>query len=189
MKIVKLKTAVKIADEVRGLFKSSGNSALSTTLKDLAGCIKSRSWALCGGLAVGYHSRPRGTDDIDILVPSDHECLAIVGDCSKLFSRVSDHVMSHRKTGVGIDMVTPEWVNVPSEVVLQVLSDVETAIIDGVRIPIVSKTGMVALKLYRATYQDLADIQSLMAGGTLDLGKYSLGARQRQIFEDLTQKE
>ena len=69
---------IKIADDVRS-FNKKASSSLSDTVRDLGILLNNTvNWALCGGLAVGVHARPRGTNDVDILLKNDSEISKVI---------------------------------------------------------------------------------------------------------------
>ena len=78
MKIIEIDRIVGVADDVlvlsqsmRGFGKLASGS-IQKTLVDLAKLLGDNvAWALCGGLAVGVRAKPRGTEDVDIVIGSD----------------------------------------------------------------------------------------------------------------------
>jgi len=56
--------------------------------------VTTEAWVVeCCGLAVGYHARPRGTDDIDIIINNEDDLEKIVSITSSLFKRTIKYFM------------------------------------------------------------------------------------------------
>jgi hypothetical protein len=190
MKITKLDKVLSTVDDVRLLTKTAMGLPISDSIKDLASLLSTKvPWCLCGGLAVGVYARPRGTDDIDILLPNDGVLQYVYAITSSLFKKASDHVITHRQTGVAADLVTPEFVNVNPSVVNKAIETASMSVVGSVSIPVVSREGLVALKLNRAKYLDLADIESIIrAGGKVDLSGYVMTESQMQTLKKIEQE-
>src|SRR5208337_1340118 len=129
--------------------------------------IALRGWArstgssvLIGALALSYHCKPRYTQDIDFLFlePSD------VPDAVGGFSRIGSG-FQHNRTRIAVDIFTPSSINIPREVAEQVMGTVVLS--DNIRVA--SASGLVALKLFRSSMQDRADIVALIKTGHVDL--------------------
>jgi len=191
MKIIKLSTVAKIADNVRNLTVQSASSApLSEALADLASCLETfGDWALCGGIAVGVHARPRGTDDLDILLENDQAIFRIMPLVGGKFKRMSDHIIVHRRNGVAVDLVTPEHVGVDPAVVLAAIRKASTRQVGRKPVPVVTRDGLVALKLHRGTTQDTADIEAVLkAGGGVDLSGYPVVGDNARKYLDIEKR-
>jgi len=124
-------------------------------------------YALCGALALAVHGVPRHTSDIDLLVEPAGVQAAIVAARRRGFvfgaapMRFSDGVEVHR------------WSKIVDREVLTldllVVSPTYQAVWDGrVRVPlgdgavtVVSRDGLVQMKLFAARPKDVADIQRL----------------------------
>lgn len=126
--------------------------------------------AVCGGLAMAIHARPRATLDIDLLVPSESlegakdvvRGLGYVIEADP-FPLAGGAVEIHRlskpdeETGdlLSVDLlrVTPQLQGVWDERV-QVSWEFGT-------VPVVSRKGLIAMKTLRGSGQDADDIQAL----------------------------
>ena len=127
-------------------------------------------YAVCGGLAMAVHGLPRATLDIDLLILSEGleeaktlartlgytiEALPMTFSRGKIEIRRLSKI--DRETGIvlSLDMllVTPEIVDV-----WQSRTELEWEL--G-RIWVVSRSGLIALKTFRSSAQDLADIERL----------------------------
>lgn len=190
MKIKKLDKVLSVVDDVRLLTKSASGLPISESVEDLANAISNKiRWCLCGGLAVGVHSRPRGTDDIDILLPGDNFLTYLCMISSSHFKRVSDHVISHKQTGVTVDLITPEFIHVDPLIVNMAIETSKNYVVGKVSIPVVSREGLVALKLSRGEYQDLADIESIIkSGGKVNVSDYPLSIDQMRTLQKIEEK-
>lgn len=181
----KLDKVLSVVDDVRLLTKKASGLPVSESVKDLATLLSNKlPWALCGGLAVGVHSRPRGTDDIDILLSNDEALNYVYAITSSHFKRASDHVIVHKQTGVAVDLVTPEFIKVNPLVIAKAIESSNVNMVGGVSVPVVTRDGLVALKLNRGKYIDLADIESVIRnGGKVNLSDYPLTDKQKQTLE------
>ena len=177
MKLRHLYDSVAVADSVRVLREGVQNS-LRQALLDLVRCLVDVKWALVGGLAVGYRSRPRGTQDIDIALVSDDVIADVVGACDS-FKQIRKHALEHLSTGVEVDLVTPEFVHDRNLGVA-----IESAVVcDGV--PVITASALVALKLNRASLQDRADIEAILKSNEVDLSPFQLTDEQRLILAQI----
>lgn len=89
----------------------------------------------------------------------------------------------HDRTGVDVNAVTPAAIQVPLEVAEEVA---RTAIMnDSVRVA--SESGLVALKLFRQSRQDEADIVALVKTGRADLSSFRLAPEKMSAFRDLVE--
>lgn len=135
-------------------------------------------FVLIGGLALSFHARPRFTSDIDVMFLETHQVpTTVVG-----FKRVRPHAFEHRQTGVEVEVLTPAFLKISRSLVeLVVKRSVE---VDGVKIA--SREGIIALKLGRGSRQDLADIEALLQGQTVDpvtfMSDWPLLAKEYQLL-------
>lgn len=188
MKITKLSDSLMVADDVGSLWKqSSSGMPLSKAVSDLAKSMEGASigWALCGGLAVGVHARPRGTQDVDIILAGEDSLFPFMSKVSDKFKKTRDHAMVHKTTGVEVELLTPEFLKVKSSIIQAAISRSSLSPVGGSSIPVVSREGLVALKLCRGSYQDMADIESILKGGMVDLTGYPLEEKELDLFKKL----
>ena len=188
MKLNALYESVEWADQVRSLHEGAGQ-ALQITLLDLATCLGDRvKWVLAGGLAVGFHARPRGTNDIDIFILNDGDIDSIKTITSTKFKGNRAHAITHRSTGVEVELLSPEFLKRDPQLVGQILSSADSQTISGVQIPVVSREGLVAAKLCRMSSQDEADIIAVLKTGPVNVDGFSLQSTHLDNLEKLRQK-
>ncbi len=117
---------------------------------------------LIGGLAVSHYVRPRATMDIDMLFLSasqvPHEVLG--------FRRVRDHAFRHNATHVEVEVLDTGFLKLPKNLFLALWQDV---LKDESGFYIPSPTGLTALKLFRFSRQDQADIEALVNFATKEV--------------------
>ena len=194
MKLDNLHESIKIADEVRSLSEGTGN-ALRVALTDLASCLGNRvKWALIGGLAVGFHARPRGTQDIDIYLIGDDAIDQIAALTRDRFKKHRAHALQHLASGVEVELLTPEFLGLDLGLVSKVIATATVEDLGGIEVPVISRDGLVAAKLNRLSRQDAADIEAVIrAGGPVDLSQYPLDdkklAAYKQIEADVSGSE
>ncbi len=121
-------------------------------------------YALCGGLALGIHGFPRATVDIDILIrPEDYPPVEEIARAMGF--TIKARPMSFSRRISKIDPADGE------ELILDFL--LLTSAVEGVwssrervtwrdaELYVVSREGLIALKLLRSSEQDLVDIRNL----------------------------
>lgn len=127
-------------------------------------------YALCGGLALAVHGHPRATIDIDLLVPEEavtrvKEVAGTLG-----FTFVARPMIFH-DGAVPIHRVTKIDPTDGDTLMLDLLvvtpptenawATRETLTWNGAPITVVSREGLIRLKRFRSSKQDLADIEAL----------------------------
>jgi hypothetical protein len=128
-------------------------------------------YALCGGVALAIHGAPRATQDIDLLLRREdldrlREVIRPCGFTLESFPMdFSSGVTVQRFTKlVGADplMLDVLFADGPLETVW---ADRQTAEIEGGKVRVVSRQGLISLKLAAGRPQDLADIKRLEEAG------------------------
>jgi hypothetical protein len=106
-----------------------------------------------GGLALSYHCKPHYTTGADFLFlePSN------VPDGVEGFSRIGSG-FRHDRSHVAVDIFTPASINVPRVIAEYVI---KTATLSD-NISVASASGPVALKLFRLSMRDKADVVALV---------------------------
>lgn len=160
----------------RTLFESAMVPELVSALKDWRNAANANC-VLIGGLGLSYYIRPRVTQDIDFLFFSDADIPAAITG----FKRTWRHAFQHNATHVEIELVTPELVNVPKDVIQQVF---DTAVASN-GIKVASASGLVAMKLFRLSLQDRADIVALIKSGHVDMTGFNLPRDKQNSFDEL----
>jgi hypothetical protein len=185
VRIIEIDKSIKVADDVRSLTRHASGMPLSEAVKDLAAALSKAGfkWALCGGLAVGVHARPRGTDDVDIIVDSEDSVEAIALLAGASFKRARAHAITHKRTGVEVELLTAAFLKVPDPIVQKALLTASHAQVGAASIPVVSREGLVAMKLARSEYQDLADIAAITRmGGPVDMSGWPITEAERETL-------
>jgi hypothetical protein len=178
MKLTMLNSTISQIDAIRCLTENKG--PLGKALADLTMQAQGIRWALVGGLAASFHSVPRSTQDVDIILGSEEEIKKLTGLIGFKMSR--QHALIHRETGVEIELLTPEFLKLDPKLFELALSSI--VVRDGV--PVVGREALVALKLQRASHQDLADIQNIIkAGGPVDLAGFPLSDKQLSVYKQV----
>jgi hypothetical protein len=127
-------------------------------------------FAVCGGLAVAIHARPRATLDVDILVPRPalepaKGAARSVGyriEAAPMIlseGRVEMHRLSKPDPATG-DLLSVDLLAV-TPVLAAVWASRERVAWQHGSIPVVSRAGLVAMTRLRASGQDLDDIRAL----------------------------
>jgi hypothetical protein len=134
-------------------------------------------YALCGGMAMAVHARPRMTIDIDVLIQTE-SLDAVMGIANELDYKIRGKDMSFANGAVEIRRVSkidPESGDLLSLDLLLVTpqlrrvwdSRVESEW-EGRKLSVVSRRGLIALKQLRNSGQDLDDIKALEEGARDD---------------------
>jgi len=195
MKFIEIDEVIGVADEI-GLLSNKmrclnkiGSHPLHATLLQLSLLLNNKiKWALCGGLAVGLHAKPRGTQDVDILLESDAAIDEVVKLTQSSFRHTRAHALVHKQIGTEVDLVTPEFIKVDSPIISAVINAALVVSFDSTTIPVVNSDGLVALKLGRGSLQDVADIEAIIKNNNIDLSQYNLGTKEKNLFEDIKKK-
>ena len=141
-------------------------------LKRLVGALDAEGaeYALCGGLAMAVHGHVRATVDIDLLVvPESIERAKEI--CRTLGFVFEARTMLFAEGAVRIERMTASGQSGELSIDLIVVDEAtrgawETRTVvawEDLRVPVVSRRGLIALKRLRASAQDIADIERLEA--------------------------
>jgi hypothetical protein len=129
-------------------------------------------FAVCGGLAMSIHARPRATVDIDLLVPAEAiapltAALAPLGYRRRESAPArlaGGQVVMHRLAKIVTgdpDVMVLDVIEVRPGVTAQAWDGRMTAHWEYGAVTVVSRQGLIALKRLRGSPQDAADIRSL----------------------------
>ncbi len=154
-------------------------SDLQTALKEMAASLQALElrFALIGGMAVGYRSRPRFTRDIDLLLDIPQVVLPRLLDDLKhrgfsfdtnrtIREWTRDHLTALKYHGVTID-----WLKPVLPLFQHVIDQARTEDFLGCAMPIASPECLILTKLIASRGQDQVDIENLLAAnqGKVDL--------------------
>ena len=127
-------------------------------------------YALCGGLAMGIHGHPRATIDIDLLVrPESENVVMAVAEALGYTIKARPMSFSNGATEIRrISKVDPsdgETLMLDVLLVTPAIAEAwrtrQEVIWKGKPLRVVSRDGLIALKMLRSSKQDLADIARL----------------------------
>lgn len=128
------------------------------------------AYAVCGGLAVAIHARPRATIDVDLLVPRDEIERAKAAIRSRGYA-IDTGLMVVRKGVIEMHRLSksdPDTGDILSVDLLIVTPDLahawetrERVRWEAGEVPVVSISGLIQMKRLRANGQDLDDIRLL----------------------------
>ena len=132
---------------------------------------KNIEYAVCGGLAMAIHDRPRFTIDIDVMI-EEASLAAAMSVAEGLAYNIRGKDLSFANGAVEIrriskidpdggDLLTVDFILVTAAVREAWDSRIAADWEDG-RLSVVSREGLIALKRLSARPQDLVDINSLM---------------------------
>ena len=184
MKLRSLFESVHIADSVRSLTEGSTND-LSRALEALSQ-VPGVKWALIGGLAVGFRSRPRGTQDIDVIVASELDIEALASAASSAFRHNRGHSLEHKATGVEVEVLTPEFLKMDPIVFQKAINSATMEKFGAGSIPVVDTAALIVFKLNRASRRDQGDIEDIITThGPVDLSEYDIPADKLQIYQSI----
>ncbi len=134
-------------------------------------------YALCGGLAMSIHARPRSTIDIDLMVlpESLDQVISIAGSLGynirgKDLSFANGVIEIRRVSKIDRtdgELLSLDLLLVTSEIRV-VWDNRVQADWEGGTLSVVSRKGLIALKELRRSGQDLDDIKALSEGGSDD---------------------
>jgi hypothetical protein len=142
-------------------------------LKELLAALENAQidYAVCGGVALAIHGAPRATQDIDLLLRREdldrlRQAIRPFGFTLESFPMdfASGVTMQRFTKLIGSDplMLDVLFADGPLE---RVWAERQTAEIEGGKLRVVSRQGLISLKLAAGRPQDLADIQRLEETG------------------------
>jgi hypothetical protein len=130
-------------------------------------------YAICGGMAMAVHERPRMTIDIDILIQAE-SLDRVIAIATELGYKIRGRDMSFANGAVEIRRISkidPESGDLLSLDLLLVTPQLRSAWEsrvesewEGGTFSVVSRAGLIALKQLRMSGQDLDDIKALEEG-------------------------
>ena len=134
-------------------------------------------YVIIGASAFPAHGYLRATEDIDIFFQSETDIKNLVMPGFKL---TRAHALTHLATGVEVELLTPEFLKVDKKLIRLAIST--ATLRDGIRV--VSKEGLVALKLQRLSDYDIGDIKRIIRdNGPLNLSQYPLTPKQLAAYK------
>jgi len=149
--------------------------ALDEELRRLRDALEEHAieYAVCGGIALGVHGFPRFTVDIDILIRPENETRAqsvaeelgyLIKARPMSFSQGATEIRRISK----IDPADGEVLILDFLLVTPSVEDIWRTRVSvpwhGGQLTVVSREGLIALKLLRSSEQDLLDIKNLKGG-------------------------
>jgi hypothetical protein len=137
------------------------------------------NWCFIGGVTLGVYTRPRTTVDVDFLLLSDSSIHSVARALRSRFSRAGTfYLFTHNRTGVTLDIITPDRVEITKARALKILNTAIRQRYEGARqavYKVASLEGLIASKVARFLSQDRADIDSLLAAqGLPDMRDWDL---------------
>lgn len=154
-------------DGTRTLFESVMSPEVGIALSDWVKATDN-NYVLVGGMALSFHVKPRYTEDIDILYLNKSDVPLKVNG----FNKHRNHAFEHKKYGVEVELLDPEFINMPKETAKLIYDN--AIVSNGYKIA--SKEGLIISKLFRFNRRDQADIEDVINNykGNIDLSKYNL---------------
>jgi len=171
----------KLLEDIRQINLLSENKGqFAAVLRDLLQL--GSGWVLGGGLAVGFYAPPRGTQDIDVFLGDEQQLQQLRDNITGAFRTVRPHALEHKLTGIEVETLTPEFLRIEPRIIQKIIETAETK--DGIKV--VSREGLVVLKLMRTSNRDKGDIESIIqTGGSVSLDGYDLTIEQLQVYQEL----
>jgi hypothetical protein len=170
-------------DGIRGIYESIIPKEVLIALDDWKSSNTSNC-VLIGGISLSYYIKPRYTEDIDLIFLTDGD----IPESVYKFRRNRKHSFEHIKTGVEVELITPEHINKERSLFERVFeTSVES---DGIKIA--SPLGLIALKLFRSktNERDRVDIVELCRycyenSIDIDLSNFHLTKEELDTFNDI----
>lgn len=138
-------------------------------LKDVVVALESRAidYALCGGVALAIHGAPRATQDIDLLLrPEDLDRLR---EAARACGFTLESLPMDFRIGISMQRFTKLIEGQPlmldvllvAEPIENVWANRQALEMEGTTVRVVSREGLITLKLAAGRPQDIADVQRL----------------------------
>lgn len=183
------------ADEVRSLWEADVGT-LQSVLEDFSALVGNQvRWALTGGLVLGLHARTWGTEDVEVLLANEEDFAKVVQLTVSKFRRVpaefdpgafAPNVLEHLDSGIRVDVLTPEFLGADVQTINDVVATATQEPFGELHVPVVSREGIVVLKLRRSSRQDLADIEAIIRkGGAVDVDNFLVTPAQLQMLRQI----
>lgn len=129
-------------------------------------------YAVCGGIAMSIHARPRATIDIDVLAPAHAlgKMVDVLGGCGFVRRQsaptrlAGGQVVMHRLTKIAPgdpDVLVLDVIEVTAGATEAAWETRTSTNWEGQVVSVVSRAGLIGLKRLRGSLQDLADIAAL----------------------------
>lgn len=166
-------------------------------LKDLVSLMPQGEWVIIGGIALGAYGRSRATTDIDIAITGSMNLDSIAPLLASKFKRHRNSAFEHNATGVEVEFVNSDLINIPSNLIQSVINSARKDLVDGKEVLVANPKHLIALKLKRATKkdksllvrasQDKTDIMQLtQAFGKQDLSDVQgLSQEEKDLYADI----
>ena len=182
--------SLTVADSVKSLFEAAPTNSLNKAIRDVAKMLHDTEYALIGGLAIGYHTKPRGTDDVDILLLDEPqvETVQSILTRSELFKQSRKHATIHKETGVEIELLSASYLKQPETLVKDTLQNTLKIPFHSYTLNVAAAKHIVALKLERFNAQDKADIQAFIKKGVTDINNIISDDKLLQKFNLMKQE-
>jgi predicted nucleotidyltransferase len=148
------KSKWKNSNNWRTLYESIIPNEVITTLNDWKENVGTDKYLIIGGIALSYYIKPRYTEDLDLIFLSYDD----IPDSVYKFRRNRNHSFEHIRTGVEVELLTPEHINKGVEFFEVIFQN--SIISDGIKIA--SPESLIALKLKRFNNRDKSDIIELV---------------------------
>ena len=162
-------------DGTRTLSESIMLPLVSTALRDW---VRGRGGGvLIGDAALGYHARPRHTEEIEVLFLHEDALRSSVEG----FDKIGAFVFRHCRTRVEVRAVTPELAQAPFATAERVVA----AATVSAGMAVTSPSGLVALTLFRPGLQAMADIVALIRTGRVELDGFFLPEDRLAAYAEL----
>jgi predicted nucleotidyltransferase len=166
----------------RSLYESIIPNEVIMALRDWKDNHTDQNYVLIGGLALSYYLKPRYTEDVDLIFISPSEIPKSVYK----FRRNRPHSFEHIRTGVEVELLTPEYMDRPVNFFDIIFNN--SIISDGIKVA--SPESLIALKLRRFNNKDINDIIELYKymnenNMSINLDKYELSDIEMKNYENL----
>jgi len=166
--------SLRLANDVnrgdRTLAESTLHMHLFKVLQSLVNGTNSECYVLTGELAVSFYAKPRYTEKIDLLFATATDFPSqVVG-----LTRVNDRTFQHDESRVMIEMFSPASLELDGELAHKIFA----TSVQHAGLFIASPEGLIALRLRRQSYSDLASIAALLIRRTIDMSAWQLSPRE-----------
>lgn len=169
------------------------NDKVREAFVDFTSFEPSENIAVIGGLAYSTYTTPRNTQDIDFVVNCDAEIDKIQLRVASKFKRIRPHALMHKKTGVEIEFITSNLVNVANSVVLDTISTAVSHSVNHCDTKVANPKMLIVMKLGRASdtknpkhYIDKSDILTLILKyPDVTVDDEEIPFKQKELFNQL----
>lgn len=176
-----------VINTIHSIVSITESIELKSALYDIINILDKNNidYALIGGLALSFLTQPRATQDIDIILKSEDDLSRLKLSLDDKFKKYRSHAIEHKRTGVEIELLTPSFLNIDQSIFDIAINTAKKQKYKDGFVNVIDHNAIVALKLFRASRRDLADIEDVARKYKIDVSDYNLDIDKLKILSEI----